>query len=169
MKATKDTLIALLSREGYTQKKPDEVTPLEITLHWWESPDTHIMFCTESDDKVTIIMWHATNASIVEFSMVYENLDLVDDEETKMITIFNSEETEGKWGVIDLEQEGKRMTNNEDKLVSFFYELIRDHITPGAVEAIMRNTEHVELEIVYSNKHLEAYARSLVQRLSKGQ
>ena len=104
MEATKETLIALLSRHGYTQKEPDEVTSWEVTQHWWESPDTLIMFCTESDTEVTLTMWHAGGKGVIEFSTAYGNLELIDDE-NKMILVFNSEKTEGKWGVIYLSQE----------------------------------------------------------------
>lgn len=56
----------------------------------------------------------------------------------------------------------------EEKLVSIFYILMRDDITFGAIEDIMRN--HVvwnKDEIVYSNKFIEQYARSLVNRLQQ--
>jgi len=56
-----------------------------------------------------------------------------------------------------------------DSLVAFLYVLMRDEVVPGKVEAIMKS--HVELlrengqPVVFSNKYLEAYARSLAERI----
>lgn len=58
------------------------------------------------------------------------------------------------------------MDNN--KLTLFLYVLGRDYLPLGSIEAIMKN--HVEksvlLEVDYSNKYLEKYARSVSDRLT---
>lgn len=56
-----------------------------------------------------------------------------------------------------------------DKLVTFLYVLMRDEVTLGTIERIMK--EHVDLtggnDVLYSNSHLEEYARLLADRLMK--
>lgn len=57
---------------------------------------------------------------------------------------------------------------NNDKLVVFMYILMRDYLPCGSVAEIFR--DHVDIiqsgeQQVYSNKHLEAYAIELVNRL----
>lgn len=55
----------------------------------------------------------------------------------------------------------------EDRIVNFLYILLREYITFGECEAIMKN--HVEKnpddEIVYSEPVQEQYARSIAMRL----
>lgn len=57
-------------------------------------------------------------------------------------------------------------------LVAFLYELIRDHVTPGAVELCMRNTIQPELRadrapinMILSNGYIAAYAQDIAERL----
>jgi hypothetical protein len=57
-----------------------------------------------------------------------------------------------------------------DRLVAFLYVLMRDEVTSGTVEKIMQ--DHVESHDgarSFSNPHLEAHARELAGRLSKGE
>lgn len=51
-----------------------------------------------------------------------------------------------------------------DKLVSFLYEIIRDHLPPGKVEEIVKNSEF-EGDTKYSNGWLAKYAEYLAKRL----
>ncbi len=63
------------------------------------------------------------------------------------------------------ERSGEVNTNN--KLTVFLYILMRDYITPGAVEKIMR--EHVELqgkEAQLSNRWLGKHSLDIAERLS---
>jgi len=57
---------------------------------------------------------------------------------------------------------------SSDPLVSFLYTLMRDHMTPGEVEAILQ--EDVEKcagkEVEYSNGWLANYAKDLAKRLT---
>lgn len=50
------------------------------------------------------------------------------------------------------------------RLVSFLYELMRDHVTPGIVEELIRSSEG-EPEITYTNGWLARYAEDLANRL----
>ncbi len=53
-----------------------------------------------------------------------------------------------------------------EALVAFLYVLIRDEVVPGSIERIMES--HIQgrnAPRVYSNPHLEAYARELAGRL----
>jgi hypothetical protein len=56
---------------------------------------------------------------------------------------------------------------SSSSLVSFLYTLMRDHLTPGEVEAILQ--EEVEAyagkEVEYSNGWLANYAKDIAQRL----
>ena len=54
----------------------------------------------------------------------------------------------------------------DDKLTSFLYELIRDHLPPGVVEGIMRNVEAEPKERTYCNGFIALYAHLLAQRLT---
>lgn len=54
----------------------------------------------------------------------------------------------------------------DDKLTSFLYELIRDHLTPGVVEEIMRHVEAEDKERIYCNGFVALYAHLLAQRLT---
>lgn len=72
------------------------------------------------------------------------------------------------------------MPMDNDKLICFIYILGRDYLPLGSMEEIMKN--HVEktqcfgiptkgpseTKIVYSNKYLEEYARSVSDRLING-
>jgi hypothetical protein len=55
-----------------------------------------------------------------------------------------------------------------ERLVTFLYTLMRDTVPCGVVERIM--SEHVENRDhtggTYSNKHLEAYAREIIDRIN---
>lgn len=55
----------------------------------------------------------------------------------------------------------------EDPVASFLYELMRDHVTPGVVERIVRLEEgHAPGDAwVLSNGHLGRYAADLAKRL----
>lgn len=50
------------------------------------------------------------------------------------------------------------------RLVSFLYELIRDHVPAGRVESIVRSSED-EPEVTYTNGWLAQYAEDLAKRL----
>lgn len=50
-----------------------------------------------------------------------------------------------------------------DKLVSFLYELMRDHLPPGMVEKIVRESENPD--VTYTNGWLAKYAEDLANRL----
>lgn len=50
------------------------------------------------------------------------------------------------------------------KLVSFLYELMRDHLPAGTVEAIVQASED-ESDILYTNGWLAKYAEDLANRL----
>lgn len=52
----------------------------------------------------------------------------------------------------------------DSKLVSFLYELMRDHLPPGKVEEIVRASEG-ESNVVYTNGWLAQYAQDLANRL----
>src|SRR5258708_6977142 len=66
-----------------------------------------------------------------------------------------------------------RPAMNPEKLTPFLYVLMRDHLVPGDIEAIV--AEHCEHHwrpgrdglAQFSNPHLEAYARELADRLAK--
>lgn len=49
-------------------------------------------------------------------------------------------------------------------LVDFLYCLLRDHLPVGVVEALVRDSENCHA-VEYTNKHLEAYAREVTDRL----
>jgi len=70
------------------------------------------------------------------------------------------------------------MTNNEmreitgfvkgDKLDGFIYTLLRDHITPGKMEAIVMDCEQGgNSEVVFTNGYLAQYAKMIKERLIK--
>lgn len=50
------------------------------------------------------------------------------------------------------------------RLVSFLYDLMRDHLPPGKVEELVQNAED-EPSIVYTNGWLAKYAEDLSNRL----
>lgn len=49
------------------------------------------------------------------------------------------------------------------KLVSFLYDLMRDHLPPGKVEELVRAS--TESEVLYSNGWLAKYAQDIANRL----
>jgi hypothetical protein len=51
-------------------------------------------------------------------------------------------------------------------LVSFLYELMRDHVTPGVIEVIMQNSIK-ESKVMYTNGWLAKYAEDLALRLTQ--
>ena len=70
------------------------------------------------------------------------------------------------------QEEMKRMrerTGNvadSSKLVSFFYELLRDHLPVGEVERLVLNVTNPKASsCVYTNGYLAKYAQDIVQRL----
>lgn len=56
---------------------------------------------------------------------------------------------------------------SSDPLVSFLYTLMRDHMTPGEVEAILQEEveKYAGKEVEYSNGWLATYSKDLAQRL----
>lgn len=54
-----------------------------------------------------------------------------------------------------------------NRLVCFLYELMRDEVPAGIVARLVKSAEAIEpgQEVKYTNKHVEAYARELVDRL----
>ena len=55
----------------------------------------------------------------------------------------------------------------KDPLVSFFYILLRDHVTISTVEEIVRNTElEGDQMCLYSNGWLARYAEDVAKRLT---
>ena len=48
-------------------------------------------------------------------------------------------------------------------LVSFLYELMRDHVTPGVVERLVKESPAGETK--FTNGHLANYAKELADRL----
>lgn len=51
----------------------------------------------------------------------------------------------------------------DDKLTSFLYELMRDHVTPGKVEDLVRKSQISDAE--YTNGFLARYAEYLSNKL----
>lgn len=57
---------------------------------------------------------------------------------------------------------------SERELVSFFYELMRDHLPPGKVEEIVQHVLNEEGNpVAYTNGWLARYANYIVQRLTQ--
>jgi len=54
-----------------------------------------------------------------------------------------------------------------EALVGLFYTLLRDHIQPGVLEKLVRETEHHPPPYIFSNEHLAAYAKEIVNRLEE--
>ena len=56
--------------------------------------------------------------------------------------------------------------NSDDKLVAFFYLLMRDHLTPGVIEDIMRMLADTAGDTTqFSNGWLAKYADDVARRL----
>ncbi len=53
----------------------------------------------------------------------------------------------------------------EGKLTSFLYGLMRDHLPPGIIEDLVRESEVENPPIYYSNGWLAEYAKDLSDRL----
>jgi hypothetical protein len=51
------------------------------------------------------------------------------------------------------------------KLVSFLYELIRDHLPAGVVEGLVHNSTF-DPDVTYTNGYLADYAKDIADRLS---
>ena len=49
------------------------------------------------------------------------------------------------------------------KLVSFLYELMRDHVPPGVIEAVCRNSQQTPVKC--TNGYLAQYAQDVARRL----
>lgn len=54
-----------------------------------------------------------------------------------------------------------------DRMVSFLYELMRDHLTPGKVEEIVRHVLAEDSDVYYCNGWLAKYAAYIVDRLTE--
>jgi len=70
-------------------------------------------------------------------------------------------------------KERSGFVTSNDKLVDFFYVLMRDHVTPGNIEYIMiqvdkekqmNDLKHVD-KTSYTNGWLASYAKDIVERL----
>lgn len=55
------------------------------------------------------------------------------------------------------------IVNINSKLVSFLYELMRDHLPTGVVEELVRRSE--DPDVYYTNGWLAKYAEDLANRL----
>ena len=55
--------------------------------------------------------------------------------------------------------------DSTDPLVSFLYELMRDHLPPGIAEKIVRNSRPVPTH--FTNGYLAEYAKYLAEKLRK--
>jgi len=56
----------------------------------------------------------------------------------------------------------------DNYLIPFLYTLIRDEVTPGTIEHILKDLEKhkaTDEKSIYSNKFLADYAKSLAERL----
>lgn len=51
----------------------------------------------------------------------------------------------------------------DDRLVSFLYSLLRDHLPAGVVEELVRGSQCIPVE--YTNGYLANYAKNLADRL----
>ena len=59
------------------------------------------------------------------------------------------------------ERSGAVMT--ESKLVSFLYELMRDHVSPGAIEGLVNHSQTLPCSM--TNGWLASYAADVAERL----
>jgi len=64
----------------------------------------------------------------------------------------------------DLLRERSGHIEINSKLVSFLYQLMRDHLATGSVEQLVRESED-ESEVTYTNGWLANYAEDLAKRL----
>jgi predicted ATPase len=51
------------------------------------------------------------------------------------------------------------------KLVGFLYDLLKEHVSPGALEQLVRTAEAKSPSVIYSNGWLAQYAHDLALRL----
>jgi hypothetical protein len=59
-----------------------------------------------------------------------------------------------------------KQVNDSDPLVSFLYELMRDHVVPGIIEEVVRTSEHQPLGgTTFCNSGLALYAQEVATRL----
>lgn len=57
--------------------------------------------------------------------------------------------------------------DSTDKMVAFFYLLIRDHITPGLMEQVIKQNDLTTIEKTqFSNGWLAEYCKDIVERLT---
>lgn len=78
---------------------------------------------------------------------------------------FNKED-EVIWRKLNKElRERSGEVNSSDHLVSFLYELMRDKVPPGEIEALVRNSISEDIT-EYTNGHLANYAKDLTYRLT---
>ena len=61
------------------------------------------------------------------------------------------------------ERSGSVKIKINSKLVSFLYELMRDHLPPGKVEELVRASQ--DPDCIYTNGWLAKYAQDLANRL----
>lgn len=54
---------------------------------------------------------------------------------------------------------------NHDRLSAFLYELMRDHVTPGKIEELVRNLPYPGEEIKYTNGWLASYCEDVAHRI----
>lgn len=58
--------------------------------------------------------------------------------------------------------------NDNDPLVAFFYDLLRDHLPPSTVETLVKTVEqHAGKLVKYTNGFIAQYAQNLTSRLTK--
>ena len=55
--------------------------------------------------------------------------------------------------------------NSRDRLSAFLYELMRDHVTPGKIEELVRSLPHPGEEIKYTNGWLASYCEDVARRI----
>ena len=53
--------------------------------------------------------------------------------------------------------------SSDDKLVCFLYLLLRDHLLPGDIEALLKNADGDSFE--FTNGYLASYSKDLAARL----
>lgn len=61
------------------------------------------------------------------------------------------------------ERSGK--VESDDPLVSFLYQLMRDHLAPGVVESLMADVD--KQPSLFTNGWLASYAKDMAERLRK--
>lgn len=62
----------------------------------------------------------------------------------------------------DLRERSGSVEVKDDRLTSFLYDLMRDHIQPSAVEKLVRDADP---NILYTNGWLASYAKDVADRL----